>query len=77
MRLTAEELRQEVRGEERDPESQSSAVTITTVVECFWLVTGFQHFCLETNLAHTVFSLITESDKASVRGRMASCVVMA
>lgn len=27
MRLAAEELRQEVRGEERDPESQSSAIT--------------------------------------------------
>lgn len=78
MRLAAEDsaaLRQEVRGEERESESQSSAITIKKGSECLWLVTAFQHFCLKSDVPN-IFSLIAESDKASVRGRIGSVVVV-
>lgn len=43
MRLAADSaaLRQEVRGEDRESESQSSAITIKKGAECLWLVTAF------------------------------------
>lgn len=41
--------------------------------ECLWLVTAFQLFCVKTDVANT---LISESDKASARGRIGSFVVM-
>ena len=55
MRLTAEEFRQEVRGEERESESQSSAITIKKGPECLRPVTAVQRFSLKSDVANTFF----------------------
>lgn len=59
MRLAAVDsaaLRQEVRGEERESGSQSSAITIKEGAECLWLGRAFQHFCLKSDATDILFA---------------------
>lgn len=79
MRLTPESsaaLRQEVRGEERESESQSSAITIKKGQSVSDLKHPFSISAFQVMLQTAIVSLITEPDIASVRGRIGSSVVM-
>lgn len=79
MRLAAEVsavLRQEVRGEVRESESQSSAITIKKGQSVSGLKQPFSISAFQGMLQTAILSLITEPDKASVRGRIGSFVVM-